>query len=204
MPIRCPWSEKTAEERLYHDMEWGVPVADARKLFEFLVLDAAQAGLSWLTILKKRENYRLALDGFDPDLIALYDDAKIAELLANPGIVRNRLKVASAVSNARALLTLRDQCKDFAAYIWDFVDGRPAQNAWSRQENVPAVTPVAERMSRDMKRRGFTFCGPTICYAFMQAAGLVNDHLTSCFRYEPVRELGERFSLDAAHGVSPG
>lgn len=204
MPMRCPWSEKTAEERLYHDTEWGVPVTDARKLFEFLVLDAAQAGLSWLTILRKRENYRAALDGFDPDLIALYDDTKIAALLINPGIVRNRLKIASAVTNARALLNLRDKGEDFAAYIWNFVDGRPVQNAWSRQDEVPAVTPVAERMSRDMKRRGFTFCGPTICYAFMQAAGLVNDHLTSCFRYEPVRELGKGFCLDGARGAFSG
>ncbi len=195
MPLRCPWSTKTPEERLYHDTEWGVPTASDTTLFEFLILDAAQAGLSWLTVLRKRENYRAAFDGFDPERIALYNDAKLTALLADPGIVRNRLKVASAVTNARAFLTVREEFGSFAAYIWDFVDGRPVQNAWVSQADVPAVTSAAEKMSKDMKRKGFTFCGPTICYAFMQAAGLVNDHLTTCFRYEPVRELGEQFEL---------
>jgi len=196
MTVRCPWSAKTPEEGLYHDTEWGVPVTSDRKLFEFLILDAAQAGLSWLTVLRKRENYRVAFDGFNPERIALYNDTKLSALLSDPGIVRNRLKVASAVANAKAYLRVREERGSFAAYIWDFVDGRPEQNAWKRQEEVPAVTPVAEKMSKDMKRRGFTFCGPTICYAFMQAAGLVNDHITGCFRYEPVRELGKSFRLE--------
>ncbi|EPR39368.1 methyladenine glycosylase [Desulfovibrio sp. X2] len=195
MVARCPWSEHSSEERLYHDTEWGVPLADDRRLFEFLVLDAAQAGLSWLTVLRKREGYRRAFADFDANAVALYNDAMLESLLQDPGIVRNRQKVASARGNARAVLEVSAEKGSLAAYVWGFVDGRPVQNAWTRQEQVPAVAPAATAMSKDMKRRGFSFCGPTICYAFMQAAGLVNDHLTSCFRYEEIGALGESFRL---------
>jgi DNA-3-methyladenine glycosylase I len=167
-----------------------VPVHDDRLLFEFLILEGAQAGLSWITILRKREAYRAAFAGFDPDLVARFDDARTAELLANPGIVRNRLKVASAVKNARAFLALKDEFGSFDSYLWTFVDGRPIQNAWDSVAQLPASTPLSDCLSRDLKRRGFSFVGSTICYAFMQAVGMVNDHTTDCFRW---RELhGEK------------
>jgi DNA-3-methyladenine glycosylase I len=197
MPIRCPWAAHSPEETLYHDTEWGVPSADDRRLFEFLVLESAQAGLSWLTILRKRENYRRALAGFDPEVVARFGDADQARLLADPGIVRNRLKVNSAVVNARAFLRMREERGSFAAYVWGFVDGRPRQNAWESMGRIPVQSTEAVAMSKDMKRRGFTFCGPTICQSFMQAVGLVNDHLVSCFRHAEVAALGAEFRFPA-------
>ncbi len=181
----------------YHDVEWGVPVRDDRKLFEFLILDGAQAGLSWITILKKRENYRGAFDGFDPEIMAAYGQDKIDELLRDTGIVRNRLKIVSAVENARAFLKTRDEFGSFDKYVWSFVGGKTIVNARERPEDVPAATPESKAMSRDLKKRGFKFAGPTICYAFMQAAGLVNDHLTDCFRYPRINELACNTRLDA-------
>ncbi len=163
-----------------------MPIHDDRLLFEFLILEGAQAGLSWETILKKRDSYRIAFDIFDARKIAKYGDAKIAELLANPGIVRNRLKIAAAVKNANAFLAIQKEFGSFDRYIWSFVDGKPQQNSWKALSDVPAKTPESDAMSKDLKRRGFTFVGSTICYAFMQAVGMVNDHLTTCFRH---REL---------------
>jgi DNA-3-methyladenine glycosylase I len=180
---RCDWAGDDPLYVAYHDEEWGVPVYDDRLLFEFLVLEGAQAGLSWITILRKRDNYRAAFDRFDPHKIAQYDEAKIAELLANPGIVRNRLKVRGAVRNARAFLQVQAEFGNFAGYIWGFVNGRPRQNKWTTLAEIPAETAESRAMSKDLKRRGFTFVGPTICYAFMQAVGMVNDHTTNCFRY---------------------
>jgi len=170
----------------YHDSEWGVPAHDDRKLFEFLVLDAAQAGLSWQTILLKRENYRAAFDDFDAEKIARYTPARVVKLLANPGIVRNRLKVQSAVTNARAFLRVRDELSSFDRYIWQFVDGATRVNEFKTLKQIPATSKESDAMSKDMKKRGFTFVGSTICYAFMQAAGLVNDHLVDCFRHREV------------------
>lgn len=179
---RCAWA---ASERAlaYHDLEWGVPVHDDRVLFEFLILEGAQAGLSWETILKKRETYREAFDGFDPARVARYDEAKAAKLLANPGIVRNKLKVASATRNARAFLDLQREFGSFGAYIWPFVGGEPKRNAWTSMSEIPARTDESDVLSRDLKKRGFNFVGSTICYAFMQAVGMVNDHTVDCFRY---------------------
>ncbi len=188
---RCAWCGADPLYVRYHDEEWGVPVHDDHRLFEMLVLDGAQAGLSWLTILRKRENYRQAFDRFDPELIARYDERRIAELLANPGIVRNRLKIEAAVKNARAYLALRERHGALDTFLWRYVDGEPKQNAWRSPAEVPARTAEAEAMSRDLKRLGFSFVGPTICYAFMQAAGMVNDHTIDCFRH---RELGKRDS----------
>lgn len=185
--IRCAWSVRTELEQDYHDREWGVPLHDDRKLFEFLVLDGAQAGLSWLTILRKREAYRLAFDDFDAERIAAYDEARLEELLANPGLVRNRAKLRSAVANAQAFLRVRERFGSFDAYLWRFVDGSPVVGTWNSWREVPAQTPAAAAMSRDLKQRGFNFVGPVICYAFMQAAGMANDHTTDCFRW---RELG--------------
>ncbi len=173
----------------YHDQEWGVPLHDDRRLFEMLILDGAQAGLSWLTILRKREQYRAAFDGFDPERIARYDAAKIADLLANPGIVRNRLKIAAAIRNAQGYLAIQEQHGGFAAFLWRYVEFQPQQNAWPTLTDVPAHTPAAAAMSRDLKRLGFSFVGPTICYAFMQAAGMVNDHTIHCFRHRELQEL---------------
>lgn len=184
---RCEWAGGRPDYVAYHDHEWGVPVHDDRTLFEFLVLEGAQAGLSWSTILAKRENYRDAFCGFDPQRVARLPQPTLEALLRNPGIVRNRLKVEGAVRNARAFLAVQEELGSFDAYIWQFVDGRPKQNAWRSLREVPATTPEAEAMSRDLKRRGFTFVGPTICYAFMQATGMVNDHLVDCFRW---KELG--------------
>jgi DNA-3-methyladenine glycosylase I len=181
--IRCAWAGTDPLRVAYHDQEWGVPLHDERRLFEFLVLDGAQAGLSWMTILKKRDNYRLAFAGFDPATVASFDAAQVAELLQNPGIVRNRLKIEAAVANARALLQVQEEFGSFDAYIWGFVGGRPIHNAWTSLSQIPAQTPQSQAMSKDLRRRGFRFVGPTICYAFMQAAGMVNDHTTDCFRY---------------------
>ncbi|MFZ1929880.1 MAG: DNA-3-methyladenine glycosylase I, partial [Candidatus Sulfotelmatobacter sp.] len=170
----------------YHDEEWGVPVHDDRTLFEFLILEGAQAGLSWETILNKRENYRAAFDDFDAQRIALYDRRKIGQLLKNPGIVRNRLKIASAVRNAQAMLRVQQEFGSFDRYIWQFVGGRPRLNSWKTRQRVPASTPQSDAMSKALKKRGFNFVGSTICYAFMQAVGMVNDHVTQCFRYKLV------------------
>jgi DNA-3-methyladenine glycosylase I len=167
----------------YHDHEWGVPVHDDRTLFEFLILEGAQAGLSWETILNKRENYRAAFDGFDAKRVARYDQRKIAELLRNPGIVRNRLKIASAVQNARALLRVQEEYGSFDRYLWQFVDGRPKVNSRDAQNPVPARTAESDAMSKDLRKRGFSFVGSTICYAFMQATGMVDDHIVQCFRH---------------------
>ena len=180
--MRCSWAKNELAIR-YHDEEWGVPVHDDRRLFEFLILEGAQAGLSWDTILRKRENYRAAFDGFDPARVARYDQRKIARLLADPGIVRNRLKVASAVANARAFLAVQDEFGSFDAYVWRFVDGRPRVNAWRRGQQIPARTAESDALSKDLQKRGFRFVGSTICYAFLQAVGMVNDHLVDCERY---------------------
>ena len=179
---RCGWAKGDLAIR-YHDEEWGVPVHDDRRWFEFLILEVAQAGLSWDTILRKRESYRAAFAGFDPAAVARFGDADVARLLADPGIVRNRLKVASAIRNAAAFLDVQREFGSFDAYIWRFVDGRPIRNAWRSVEEVPARTDASDAMSRDLKRRGFKFVGSTICYATMQATGLVDDHLVGCHRH---------------------
>ncbi|MBN1673593.1 MAG: DNA-3-methyladenine glycosylase I [Kiritimatiellae bacterium] len=188
-PARCEWAGSDPLYVAYHDSEWGVPVHDDRLLFEFLVLEGAQAGLSWLTILKKRENYRRAFDKFDPNKVARFDARRIQALLRNPGIVRNRLKIESAVRNARAFLSVQEQFDSFDRYMWRFVDGAPLIHAYRTWREIPARTPVSDRMSKDLKQRGFSFVGSTICYAHMQAVGMVNDHVVTCFRYP---ELGGR------------
>ena len=182
-PIRCPWPGEDPLYVAYHDEEWGLPVYDDQALFAKLLLDGAQAGLSWITILRKRENYYAAFDQFDPKKIAAYDDVKIAQLLANPGIVRNRQKVNAFVRNAQAYLKLKAELGSFSDYLWNFVGGAPILHAWETGEQLPATSPESVAMSKDLKQRGFSFVGPTICYAFMQAVGMVNDHLVSCFRY---------------------
>ena len=179
----CAWPGENKLMIEYHDTEWGVPAHDDRKLFELLLLDNAQAGLSWQTILNKRENYRKAFDNFDPAKIARYNKRKITSLLNNPGIVRNRLKVQSAVTNAQAFLDIQAEFGSFDTYIWQFVNGSPIRNRWKSLKDIPATSPESDAMSKDLKKRGFKFVGLTICYAFMQSAGLVNDHLVSCFRY---------------------
>jgi len=183
---RCPWAEGDDYVE-YHDKEWGVPVHDDRLLFEFLILEGAQAGLSWVTILKKREDYRIAFDHFDPEIVARYGKREQQRLLANPGIVRNRLKIEAAIHNAKAFLAVQDQYGTFDDYIWGFVGGRPRQNAWKTMKAVPAQTPQSDAMSKDLKQRGFKFVGSTICYAFMQAVGMVNDHLVDCFRHAELK-----------------
>jgi DNA-3-methyladenine glycosylase I len=186
MPERCGWARE-ALMIAYHDDEWGVPLHDDRALFEFLVLEGAQAGLSWSTILNKRDNYRKAFDRFDARKIARYDESRVAVLLGNPGIVRNRLKVAAAVKNANAYLSVQKEFGSFDAYIWQFVNGKPLRNRWRGMEEVPARTDQSDAMSKDLIRRGFTFAGSTICYAFMQATGMVNDHLLGCFRHAQLK-----------------
>jgi DNA-3-methyladenine glycosylase I len=183
--VRCAWATN-ALEIAYHDKEWGVPLHDDRGLFELLVLEGAQAGLSWDTILRKRENYRRAFDGFEPLVVANYGPEKVTRLLDDPGIVRNRLKIDAAIRNARAFLAVRDEFGSFDAYVWRFVEGRPRRNAWRSLAELPARTSESDALSKDLKRRGFTFVGSTICYAFMQSAGLVNDHTVDCFRYRQV------------------
>ncbi len=182
MNLRCPWA-KGDGYIAYHDTEWGVPLHDDRGLFEFIVLEGAQAGLSWSTILNKRENYRKSFDGFDARKIARYDQGKIAALLADPGIVRNRLKIGAAIENAKAYLAVQKECGTFDAFIWSFVNGRPIQNAFRTLQEVPARTVESDAMSKELQKRGFRFVGSTICYAFMQAVGMVNDHLVDCFRH---------------------
>ena len=185
---RCSWPGNDPEYIRYHDEDWGVPVTDPKELFAKLILDGAQAGLSWITILKKRPSYYIAFDGLDPEKMAHYDEKKIAWLLENPGIVRNRLKIEAAVTNARAYLELRDRGIDFSTYLWKFVDYHPKWNAFADKSDVPAFTPESDAMSKSLRKDGFKFVGSTICYAFMQAVGLVQDHLTTCFRYEALRE----------------
>lgn len=184
---RCPWAGEDPDYIRYHDQEWGVPLRDDHALFEFLILEGAQAGLSWITILKKRPAYRRAFDDFDPERVARYSERRVARLLENPGIVRNRLKINAAVTNARAFLDVQREWGTFSEYLWDRVDGQPIQNRWRRQADVPASTPLSEAMSKDLKQRGFKFVGATICYAYLQAVGLVNDHLASCFRHAELR-----------------
>lgn len=179
---RCPWCEGFDLYRAYHDQEWGVPLHDDRALFELLILEGAQAGLSWATILKKREHYRLVFDGFDPVKIAAYTQDKFETLLHDPGIVRNRAKIAATIQNAKAFLQLTAQGQSFSEFVWQFVDHQPIQNHWISMAEVPAKTPASEAMSKALLKAGFKFVGPSICYAFMQASGMVNDHLQNCFR----------------------
>ncbi|MDR2391217.1 MAG: DNA-3-methyladenine glycosylase I [Planctomycetota bacterium] len=186
---RCPWCGDDPLYQRYHDEEWGVPMRDDKRLFEFLILEGAQAGLSWITILRKRENYRNAFAGFDPEKIARYGDEEKRELLANPGIVRNRLKIDAAIQNARAFLKTTERHGSFSRFLWDFVEGKPIRNAWRRLEDIPSSTCLSDRISGEMRRLGFKFAGSTIIYAHMQATGMVNDHLTSCFRYREVSGL---------------
>ena len=186
---RCPWGASDPLYVPYHDEEWGVPLHDDRRLFEMLVLEGAQAGLSWLTILRRREAYRRAFDRFDPQAVARYGPHEVERLLADAGIIRNRLKIDSAINNARAFLEVQEEFGSFDSYVWRFVDGAPTQNARTKHEEVPAQTPVSNALSKDLRKRGFTFVGPTICYAHMQATGMVNDHLVGCFRHREVRLL---------------
>lgn len=183
--IRCAWATGELSVR-YHDEEWGVPLHDDRTFFEFLILEGAQAGLSWSTILNKRENYRRAFDNFEPERVARFDRRRIQKLLADPGIVRNKLKIASSVENAKAFLRLQEEFGSFDRYIWQFVGGKPRINRWKSLKQLPAKTAESDAMSKDLKKRGFNFVGSTICYAFMQATGMVNDHAVNCFRYRPL------------------
>jgi len=184
--FRCPWATDELYAR-YHDTEWGVPLHDDRRLFEFLILEGVQAGLSWHIVLKKRENYRAAFDQFDPEKVARYHSAKIARLLNNAGIIRNRLKIHSAIQNAKAFLKVQEEFGSFDAYIWRFVDGKPKINFWKTLKQIPARTTVSDDISKDLRQRGFNFVGSTICYAHMQATGMVNDHLVACFRHKQLR-----------------
>jgi len=186
---RCEWGTSSALYIEYHDSEWGVPVHDERKLFEFLILEGAQAGLSWSTILNKRQAYIQVFDNFEPAKVAGYDDTKVQALLANAGIVRNRLKIQAAIKNARSFLEIQDQYGSFNTYIWQFVDGKPLQNSWKSLREIPAITKESDAMSKELKKRGFTFVGSTICYAFMQAVGMVNDHTVDCFRWQEVKSF---------------
>lgn len=186
---RCGWAEVNDLMREYHDREWGVPVHDDRKLFEYMVLDGFQAGLSWATILNKRDNFRRAFDDFDPTRIARYTKRKVEKLMADAGIVRNRQKIESGIGNAKAFLELQREYGSFDAFIGQFVGGAPRQNRWRTMKQIPTTSPVSDRMSKDLKSRGFRFVGSTICYAFMQAAGLVNDHVVTCFRHDPIRQM---------------
>jgi DNA-3-methyladenine glycosylase I len=185
--VRCHWASN-ALNTPYHDQEWGVPVHDDHRWFEFLILEGAQAGLSWDTILQKRARYQKVYAGFDPEKVARFDAKKTRELLADPGIIRNRLKISAAVTNAQALLKVQEEFESFDKYIWRLVGGTPLQNKWKKHQQVPAVTPLATALSKDLKKRGFRFVGPTIVYALMQATGLVNDHLVTCFRYKQVAQ----------------
>ena len=184
---RCDWANSSTEDQKYHDEQWGVPVHDDRLLFEMLTLEGAQAGLSWTTILKKRQGYLDAFDNFDVNKVARYTDAKIEQLMNNPGIVRNRAKLLATVTNAKQFLALQKQYDSFDRYIWSFVDAKPVINNWRKMSDVPAQTTASQAMSKDLKSKGFKFVGPTICYAYMQATGMVNDHLTSCFRHRELK-----------------
>ena len=195
---RCEWANKSDLEKSYHDHEWGVAIHDDRSLFEFLVLEGAQAGLSWSTILRKREGYREAFDHFDARRISRYSEADVSRLLANPEIIRNRLKIDAAIVNARAFLRVQEALGSFDRYIWQFVDGRPIQNSWKEMTDIPASSPESEGMSKDLQKRGFKFVGTKICYAFMQAVGMVNDHIVSCFRYKELKSQGEHHESKSA------
>lgn len=184
---RCAWTTQDSLYMDYHDKEWGVPQHDDSILFEFLILEGMQAGLSWITILKKRENYRLALDGFNAEKIARYTDRKVNELMNNSGIIRNNLKINSIITNAKSYLALKEKEESFSDYLWQFVDGKPIKNHWENIKSVPAATPLSDKISKDLKKRGFKFVGSTICYAYMQAVGLVNDHTKDCFRYKEIK-----------------
>jgi DNA-3-methyladenine glycosylase I len=190
MKTRCAWANTDPLYIAYHDNEWGVPEHDDRRLFEFLVLEGMQAGLSWLTILKKRDHFRTAFDNFHVKRVARYDEGKIQELLSNPGIIRNRQKIEAAINNAKAFLVVQKEFGSFDAYIWQFVGGQPKQNAWKSLRELPARTPESDALSKDLIKRGFKFVGSTICYAHMQATGMVNDHIVDCFRYREVARLG--------------
>lgn len=192
METRCPWCGDDPLYIAYHDAEWGVPEHNDRNLFEFLLLEGAQAGLSWITVLRKRENYRQAFDHFDYEKIARYDEKKITALLQDAGIIRNKLKIAAAVSNAQAFSRVIDTFGSFDSFIWRYVDGTPRDNGWDDIRLIPTQTPDSERMSRDLGKLGFRFIGPTICYAFMQAVGMVNDHITACFRHREIAGLNQR------------
>jgi len=191
MKTRCEWCGSDPLYVAYHDYEWGIPVHDDRLLFEFLILEGAQAGLSWLTILKKRENYRKAFHAFEVELVAKYTEADVARLLADAGIVRNRLKIESAIKNARGVLGIQEEYGSLDSYLWRYVDGIPEQNAWRSMSELPARTELSDTMSKDLKKRGLNFVGSTICYAFMQAVGMVNDHTTDCFRYKEIKDLAQ-------------
>jgi DNA-3-methyladenine glycosylase I len=184
---RCPWCGDDPLYVRYHDTEWGVPVRDDRLLFEMLILEGAQAGLSWITVLRKRENYRRALAGFDPEAVARFPKRKIDSLMRDPGLIRNRAKLESAVGNARVFLDVRESYGSFADYLWEFVDGEPVRHGFRSIDQVPSSTPLSDALSKDLKKRGFKFVGTTICYAYVQAVGLVNDHITRCFRYRDKR-----------------
>lgn len=186
---RCEWAKHELEVA-YHDSEWGMPLHDDQRLFEFLILEGAQAGLSWLTVLKKRDEYRKAFDQFDPQKVARFTPKKIEKLLTNEGIIRNKLKVNSAVQNAKAFLQIQKEFGSFDEYIWNFVDGKPITNQWKTLQDIPAKTPLSDTISKDLKKRGFNFVGSTIIYAFMQATGMVNDHTTTCFRYNEIKKMG--------------
>jgi DNA-3-methyladenine glycosylase I len=189
---RCEWANNDGLMQSYHDHEWGVPLHDDTSLFEFLVLEGAQAGLNWSTILRKREGYRKAFDNFGARKISRYTAGDVSRLLTNPEIVRNRLKIGAAISNARSLLLVQEQFGSFDRYIWQFVNGQPIQNSWKKMTDIPASTPQSGAMSKDLQKRGFKFVGPTICYAFMQAVGMVNDHIVGCFRYDQLRNQEKR------------
>jgi len=191
--IRCMWASADPLYVKYHDTQWAVPVHDDQKLFEFLILEGAQAGLNWLTILKKRENYKKAFDNFEAEKIVKYDLAKTRALLSNKGIIRNRLKIESVIKNAKVFLSVQKEFGSFDSYIWRFVGGAPVNNSWTEHDKIPSMTKESICMSNDLKKRGFKFVGPVICYAFMQAVGMVNDHLTSCFRYEEIKKYQQVF-----------
>jgi DNA-3-methyladenine glycosylase I len=201
---RCAWANSSQLFLDYHDSEWGVPVHDDRKLFEFLILEGAQAGLSWSTILNKRQGYVQAFDNFEVSKIANYSDIKVQELLANPGIVRNRLKIQAAIQNARSFLEVQDQYGIFDAYIWQFVDGKPVQNSWKSLQEIPPKTKESDAMSKELKKLGFTFVGSTICYSFMQAVGMVNDHTVDCFRWQEVRDFALGKENSTRYDEQPG
>ena len=201
---RCSWGNSSPLYIDYHDVEWGVPVHNDGKLFEFLILEGAQAGLSWSTILNKRQGYIQAFDNFEAIKIANYSDTKVQELLSNPGIVRNKLKIQGAIQNARSFLKVQDQYGSFDAYIWQFVDGKPVQNSWTSLQEIPATTTASDTMSKELKKLGFTFVGSTICYAFMQAVGMVNDHTIDCFRWQQVRDLALNNEISTRYDEQPG
>jgi DNA-3-methyladenine glycosylase I len=188
---RCEWANRSELEQSYHDKEWGVPIHDDRDLFEFLILEGAQAGLSWSTILKKREGYRKAFDNFDVQKISQYSEDDVARLLVNSGIIRNKRKITATITNAQVFLQVQEEFGSFDRYIWQFVRGKPIQNSWARLTDIPSSTPESEAMSKDLQRRGFKFVGSTICYAFMQAVGMVNDHVVGCFRHEELKNTRE-------------